>query len=140
MPPPFLAHLCSSSLPTSQNVPPKLQNDPKTSPHPSQNASQKFKLGAHRSTLHCHSSFLLLDCLVLLIKYYFLSTQFLSSLSTMLYYATSSHIVLRMRCLDVSVAVVSFVVVVSFLACFCTSPHNNAFIFTKKNIGNATYK
>ena len=84
----------------------------------------------------------------------------------MLHYATSSHILLRLRFLDVSVAVVSFVVVVSFLACFCTSPHtyafriyvtnvtsffifmkkhisttmNNAFIFTKTNIGNATYK
>ena len=39
--PAFLAHLCPSSLPTSQLAPPKPQNDPKTSPNPSQNAPPK---------------------------------------------------------------------------------------------------
>ena len=56
-PPPFLAYMCPSSLPTSQMVPPKPQNDPKTSPNPAENAPPKPQI--RRPPSYFSESFLL---------------------------------------------------------------------------------
>ena len=56
-PPPFLAYMCPSSLPTSQMVPPEPPESPEL--------------------LHNHYSFLLLNYSVLLTKYYVLNAKYL---------------------------------------------------------------
>ena len=49
-PPPFLAHLCPSSLPISQLVPPEVRNDPKTSQIQAKMRFKSFRFRLHRCT------------------------------------------------------------------------------------------
>ena len=77
--PAFLTYMCPSSPPTSQMVPPeppespeRPQNVPKSTPK----CAPKAPNYVSTELLHSHSSFLLLNYLVLLTKYYLLSTKY----------------------------------------------------------------
>ena len=76
-PPPFFTYMCPSSLPASQMVPPEPLNDSKPPQVLPKMRPKGPKLGAHRATFHSHSSFLVLNYLVLLTTYYLLSIKYL---------------------------------------------------------------